>query len=263
MKMTLLGLLLAVTLAGCQATRYQPATGTGGFAEAELADGIWRIRFMANTHTTQETARSYWLYRAAELALSKGYDGFEVLPQIGPARSQGGALVIEGEIRMLKAPFEFVPPRTFGAKSLKAALDAHVNGAKCDTRTTSGNICPHSHEYLFAKSGPTPASLSAEPPAARSDEPHLKTSGSKPAPSKAATPAARSENLKLKTSVSIPRAAQPAAATVAKPKPAPVAARPQALPLKGAQRLSEPTGPCEIKPVMTDQDVINCGARVR
>jgi hypothetical protein len=254
-----------VTLAGCQATRYQPAAGAGGFAEIELTDDIWRVRFVGNAYTTQETARSYWLYRAAELTISKGYDGFEVLPQIGPARSQGGAFAVEGEIRMLKAPFEFVPPRTFGAQSLKAALEPHVNGAKCDTRTTSGNICPHAHDYLLAKSAPKPAAMRAETPAAPSDQLHLKTSGSKPAPSKVETPAATANNLKLKTSVSIPRAAQPATATAAKPKPAsvPVVARPQALPLKGSERLSEPTGPCEIKPVMTDQDVINCGARVR
>jgi hypothetical protein len=225
MKMALLGLLLAAALAGCQATRYQPAADTGGFAELELMDGIWRIRFMGNAYTTRETARSYWLYRAAELTISKGYDGFEVLPQIGPARSQGGALVVEGEIRMLKTPFEFVPPRTFNAKSLKAALDPHVNGTKCDTRTTSGNICPHAHDYLLAKSG------------------------SKPAASRAETPPSRSDELKVKT--------------VAKPKAAPVVARPQAPPLTGAGLPLKQTGPCEVRPVMTDQDLVNCGASMR
>lgn len=231
MKMVLLGLLLATALAGCQATRYQPVADTGGFAELELIDGIWRIRFMGNAYTTQETARSYWLYRAAELTLSRGYDGFEVLPQIGPARSQGSALIIEGEIRMLKAPFEFVPPRTFNAQSLKAALNPYVNGPKCDTQTTSGNICPHSHDYLLAKSGPKPASPRAQ------------------------TPPSRSDALKLKMSDSIPSAG--------KPKPAPVVARPQARPVIGAEPLLERTGPCEVKPVMTDQDLVNCGARVR
>ena len=200
MKMALLGLLLATALAGCQATPYQPAADAGGFAELELIDGIWRIRFMGNAYTTQETARGYWLYRAAELTISKGYDGFEVLPQVGPARSRGSVLIIEGEIRMLKTPFELVPPRTFDAKSLKAALDPYVIGAKCDTRTTSGNICPHAHDYLLAKSGP---------------------------------------------------------------KPAPVVARPQAPPVTGAEPPQKRTGPCEVKPVMTDQDLVNCGARPR
>jgi len=237
MRMALLGLLLAAALSGCQATRYQPSADTGGFAELELVDEIWRIRFAGNAHTTRETARTYWLYRAAELTLSKGYDGFEVLPQIGQVRShgdprsRGSAVVIEGEIRMLKAPFESVPPRTFSADSLRAALDPYVNGGKCDTRTTSGNVCRHAHDYLLAKSGP------------------------KPVASKAETPPPSSDGLRPKTSESIP-----AAAPAVKSKPAPVVAWPQARPAEDAPKQ---TGPCEIKPVMTDQELVNCGARVR
>jgi hypothetical protein len=242
MKMALLGMLLATALAGCQATRYQPAADTGGFAELELTDGIWRVRFTGNAYTTRETARSYWLYRAAELAISKGYDGFEVLPQIGPGPTRGSALIIEGEIRMLKTPFELVPPRTFNAESLKAALDPHVNGAKCDTRTTSGNICPHAQDYLFAKSGP------------------------KPAPSRAETPPSSTDELKPKMGIREQagrKAAEPAAAAAKKPKPAAVVARPQAPPVAGAEPPLKRTGPCEVKPVMTDQDLVNCGGRVR
>lgn len=236
MKMVLLGLLLTTALAGCQATRYQPVADTGGFAELELTDGIWRIRFAGNAYTTRETARGYWLYRAAELTLSKGYDGFEVLPQIGPGPSRGNALIIEGEIRMLKTPFESVPPRTFNAASLKAALDPFVNGAKCDTRTTSGNICPHAQDYLLAKSGPKPAASRVETTPSSSDE------------------------LKLKAAS---RGAAPAAAPVQKAKPASVAARPQAPPVTGAEPPLKRAGLCEVKPVMTDQDLVNCGARVR
>jgi hypothetical protein len=236
MKMALLGLLLVTALAGCQATRYQPAADTGGFAELQLTDDIWRIRFMGNAYTTRETARSYWLYRAAELTISKGYAGFEVLPQIGMVPSRGSALVIEGEIRMLKTPVEFVPPRAFDAESLRAALDPHVNGAKCDTRTTSGNICPHAQDYLLAKSGPKPAASRAETPPSSSDE------------------------LKPKATS---RGMAPAGAPVQKPKPAPVVARPQAPPVTAAEPPLKRTGPCEVKPVMTDQDLINCGARAR
>jgi hypothetical protein len=151
---------------------------------------------------------------------------------------------IDGEIRMLKAPFESVPPRTFNAASLKAALDPHVNGAKCDTRTTSGNICPHAQDYLVAKSGP------------------------KPAPSRAETPASSSDELKLKMGYSIReqaerRAAEPATAPAQKPRPAPVVARPRAPPVTAVEPPLKLTGPCEVKPVMTDQELVNCGARVR
>jgi len=241
MKMVLLGLLLATALAGCQATRYQPAADSGGFGELQLTEDIWRIRFMGNAYTTRETARSYWLYRAAELTTSKGYAGFEVLPQIGMLPSRGSAVVIEGEIRMLKTPVEFVPPRTFHAASLRAALDPYVNGAKCDTRTTSGNICPHAQDYLLAKSGPKPAASRVETPPSSSDEPKLN------ATSRGAAPAAA------------PVAKPP----LAKPKPAPVVARPQAPPVTAGEPPLKRTGPCEVKPVMTDQDLINCGARAR
>jgi hypothetical protein len=51
-------------------------------------------------------------------------------------------------------------------------------------------------------------------------------------------------------------------------KPAPQAARPmQVAPIVPAQPESRPrlqkSGPCEIKPVMTDQDLVNCGATPR
>ena len=237
MRMALLGLLLAAALSGCQATRYQPSADSGGFAELELIDAVWRVRFMGNAYTTRETAQTYWLYRSAELALAKGYDGFEVLPQIGmvrshgDARSTGSVLVIEGEIRLLKAPFELAPPRTFNALVLKAALDPHVNGAKCDTRTTSGNVCPHAHDYLLARTGPKPVSPGAD-----------------------ASPG--SDGLKLRMSDSIP----PAAAPAGKPQPAPRVARP---PVAETDPPLKRTGPCEVKPVMTEQDLVNCGARAR
>ncbi len=242
--MVLLALLLATALAGCQATQYQPAADSGGFVEVELIDDLWRVRFMGNAYTTRETAQTYWLYRAAELTISKGYDGFEVLPQIGLVRSQGNvlgrssALIIEGEIRMLKTPFDFVPPRTFNAQSLRTALDPHVNGLKGDTRTTSGNICPHAHDYLLARSGPKPTS------------------------SKVEAPSASPQGLRLKMSNSL-RPVEPAAAPAEKPKPAPAVARPQAPPAAEAEPSLKRTGPCEVKSVMTDQDLVNCGARMR
>ena len=135
-KMALFRLLLVAALSGCQATQYQPAAPTGGFGEVELDGNIWRIRFMHNAFTTRETAQSYWLYRAAGLTISKGYDGFEVLSQTGRVRSSGDglsrstALLIEGEIRMLKKPFESIPPKTYNAAALKAVLDRYVAGAK-------------------------------------------------------------------------------------------------------------------------------------
>ena len=76
--------------------------------------------------------------RAAELSMSKGYDGFDVLSLGGRARTAGdglsrsGSFVIEGDIRMLKKPFESIPPKTYNAEALRAVLDPYVAGAKSE-----------------------------------------------------------------------------------------------------------------------------------
>ena len=111
--------------------------------------------------------------------------------------------------------------------------------SRCDTRTTSGNVCPHPQDYLLAKSAPKPVASKAETPPPSSDAIRPKTTDAVPA----TAPAGKS-----------------ATAPAVKPKPAAVVARPQARPAEAAPKQ---TGPCEIKPVMTDQELINCGARVR
>lgn len=226
-KAALLRLLLVAALSGCQATQYQPIASAGGFGEMELEGNIWRIRFSHNVFTTRETAQSYWLYRAAELTMSKGYDGFEILSQTGLARSSGdtlsrsSSLLIQGEIRMLKKPFESAPPRIYNAAALRAVLDPYVTGAK---------------------TGPTAVSSKVETP-----------------PSSSAPSGSDALGVKLMESP----ATIPAAAPAEKPRPAPLVARPQRPPAADAQPPLKPTGPCEVKPVMTDQDLVNCGARVR
>jgi len=244
MKMSLFRLLLVAALSGCQATQYQQAAPRDGFGEVQLDGNVWRIRYMHNAFTTRETAQSYWLYRAAELSMSKGYDGFEVLSLGGRARSSGdglgrtSALLIEGEVRMLKKPFESIPPKIYNAEALKAVLDPYVAGVKSE---------------------PTVAMRLEMPP----------------------QPPPNSDGLKLRMTYSIPcsesgpnqadcervpqaaRAAQPAAAPRQRPVQAPVAARPKAPPVVETESRLKPTGPCEVRPVMTDQDLVNCGARVR
>lgn len=241
--MALFRLLLVVALSGCQATQYQPAAPTGGFGEVELDGNIWRIRFMHNAFTTRETAQSYWLYRAAELTISKGHDGFEVLSQTGRVRSSGDglsrstALLIEGEIRMLKKPFESIPPKTYNAAALKAVLDPYVAGAK---------------------GGPMPVLSKAQTPPSSPDGLRLKMmhsiscDGSSSAPGQADC---RREADR--------RAAEAAAAPPEKPKPAPLVARTQVPPVGDGEPPLKRTGPCEVKPVMTDQDLVNCGAQAR
>jgi hypothetical protein len=55
------------------------------------------------------------------------------------------APALEGDVRLLKRPFEPVAGRIFDAAKLKAALEPYVNGEKC----SDGNVCPHVHRYLY------------------------------------------------------------------------------------------------------------------
>ncbi len=179
MKAVVAILFIAVTLSGC-ATPYQSSGITGGFSVLQIRDDIWRVQFSGNGFTTRETVQTYWLYRAAELTLEKGYEGFELLSQIPlvrPSRSdavyagesffvrtaagpvyipiysgnRSNHPLIEGDIRLLRKPFESSPPKIFDAELLKGVLDPHVHGTKCETSSRSGNVCPHVHDYLFPK----------------------------------------------------------------------------------------------------------------
>ena len=68
----------AVTLVSC-ATPYQEQSFTGGFTVKELRSDVVRVHFGGNGYTTRETVQVYWLNRCAELALEKGFAGFEIL----------------------------------------------------------------------------------------------------------------------------------------------------------------------------------------
>ena len=206
-KTVLFHLLIAAALSACQATHYQPSAAAGGFGDVELDGNIWRIRFTHNAFTTRETAQSYWLYRAAELTLSKGYAGFEVLSQASRTRSFGDGLsrhstfVFEGEIRMLKEPFESTPPKIFDAAALRAVLDPYVSGAT---------------------KGPVPASPAAQRQVSGPDGLRLQMIYSMPCIGSGAG----SGQADCSRSTPAP-APKPAARAVDNPAPAPIPARPQ------------------------------------
>jgi len=69
---------LAVILASC-ATPYQQGGITGGSDVKELRPDVYRVSFQGNGYTTRESVQVYWLYRCAELAIEKGFWGFEIL----------------------------------------------------------------------------------------------------------------------------------------------------------------------------------------
>jgi len=71
----------AVALAAC-ATRYGQENLIGGFDIKELGQDVYRVRFSGNGYTSRETVQTYWLYRNAELAIERGFTGFEILSDI-------------------------------------------------------------------------------------------------------------------------------------------------------------------------------------
>lgn len=73
-----------VVLSGCATpTPYQPVSDrsqqSGGFHETPLEQNRYRISFRGNFLTSRETVELYLLYRAAELTLTKGFDGFSLV----------------------------------------------------------------------------------------------------------------------------------------------------------------------------------------
>lgn len=171
--MATLVLLLASALSACS-TPYGPNAIFGGYSEKEIEPGIWRVRFSGNGYTTRETVQTYWLYRCAELAIEKGFDGFEIVSNIrltatpSSAESHAGTDTqlasvaqyyipmympptpfFEADIRLLRHPLDPVLGKRFNAADLKSTLESHVKGKKCD----GDNVCPHVHRYLY----PVPA----------------------------------------------------------------------------------------------------------
>jgi hypothetical protein len=77
------GLLAAasVTLVSC-ATPYQESGLTGGSHTTELRPDVFRISFGGNGFTTKESVQVYWLKRSADLAIERGFTGFEILSEM-------------------------------------------------------------------------------------------------------------------------------------------------------------------------------------
>jgi hypothetical protein len=74
---------LSVGLAACAtATPYQPnirsGAVTGGWSETKIEANRFRVNFNGNSLTSRETVEGYLLFRAAELTVESGFDGFMV-----------------------------------------------------------------------------------------------------------------------------------------------------------------------------------------
>jgi hypothetical protein len=69
----------SAALTGCMtATPYQPATASSrlGYWDEQIEENRFRVGFAGNSLTSRETVERYLLYRAAELAVQRGFDHF-------------------------------------------------------------------------------------------------------------------------------------------------------------------------------------------
>lgn len=73
----------AAILAACAtATPYQPASAPGafdGFSQTMIESDRARVTFGGNSLTERETVENYLLYRAAEVAVERGFDHFSLI----------------------------------------------------------------------------------------------------------------------------------------------------------------------------------------
>lgn len=79
LRAALLVATAAVLTACATSTPYQPASKPGGFdgfSQTMIQNDRARISFGGNSLTNRDTVENYLLYRAAELAVEKGFDTF-------------------------------------------------------------------------------------------------------------------------------------------------------------------------------------------
>jgi len=73
----------ALVLTACAtATPYQPASAPGafdGFSQTMIESDRARVTFGGNSITDRETVENYLLYRAAEVAVERGFDYFTLV----------------------------------------------------------------------------------------------------------------------------------------------------------------------------------------
>ncbi len=74
-----IALTLAALLVSSCATTYAPDGATGGYTDRKLGKDAYSVGFSGNGYTSSDEAYTFFLTRAAELALKNGYSSFYVL----------------------------------------------------------------------------------------------------------------------------------------------------------------------------------------
>ncbi|MCK4793727.1 MAG: hypothetical protein KAV87_58910, partial [Desulfobacteraceae bacterium] len=71
-------LTIALIVSGC-ATAYQSMAFSGGYAETQLDENVFEVRFKGNASTSRERVSDFCLLRCAELCKLSGYDYFIIV----------------------------------------------------------------------------------------------------------------------------------------------------------------------------------------
>ena len=97
----LLPVLAALTLAACatEPTRFQPAApgrAGVGFSEMRIEPGRYRVTFQGGPGAPPAQVQDYALLRAADLAVSEGYDWFRVTERMTRQNGYAGSSLSVG-----------------------------------------------------------------------------------------------------------------------------------------------------------------------
>lgn len=173
MKITFI-FVLALTISGCANTaKYQPSDWySGGYKDIQISDSEFKIYYSGN-NSDLLTIQTYWLYRATNLTLEKGFDGFEILnvrpdPQSSLSthyrvacpdlelfcfRSSSTPWIeAYATVRLIRGNIKPTPYRVFDARALKEKLAPIVDGKNCGDpgiALATSKVCPHDKGYLI------------------------------------------------------------------------------------------------------------------
>jgi hypothetical protein len=117
LKVLILGVFL--TVAGC-ATGYYPAGWDGGYADLQVASGVFRVSFQGNYYTSGDQVRDMALLRAADIAIQNGAPYFQVMPVSSPP-NPSFPYVVEGYRATLTIRLMPIPPDP-GSEGYDAAM---------------------------------------------------------------------------------------------------------------------------------------------
>lgn len=100
MKHLILSALAALSLAACATapTTFQPAGPHGGvgFSEMRIEPGRYRVTFQGGAGAPPSQVQDYALLRAADLAVSQGYDWFRVTERVTRQNGYSGSSLSVG-----------------------------------------------------------------------------------------------------------------------------------------------------------------------